>query len=183
MKKSILGIICAILVIAFANSCGNSTGTGSNANDSTAIADSLDSVSKKEWVYQNSVDEMDGSIIKGAYIVSSNTVDFDFPYSGGSNLRIIIAGDCGVGVSISKGQFNSNEINGTNYIRVKFDNSVPIKFSTLSSLNGSFDLLYLKNSKKFIKLAKKAKTIKVEVPFFRDGWRVFTFNTNKPLEW
>ena len=183
MKKSILGIICAILVIAFANSCGNSTGTGSNANDSTAIADSLDSVSKKEWVYQNSVDEMDGSTQKFAYLVSSNTVDFDFPYSGGSNLRIIIAGDCGVGVGISKGQFNSNEFNGTNYVTVRFDNDAPIKFLTFEPSDYSSDMLILGNSKTFIKLAKKAKRIKIEAPFFTEGWRLFTFSTNKPLEW
>ena len=187
MKKCILGIICVILVIAFANSCGNSTKTNVNVNDSTAIADSLDSVSKKEWVYQNSVDEMDGSITKIAFIVSSNEVQFDHSYNGGSRLQIIVCRKKGedsyVGISTSSGQFFDSELYGNNYIRVKFDNGAPIKFSTLSSLDSSFDLLCLKNSKKFIKLAKNAKTIKIEAPFFLEGSQVFTFNTNKPLEW
>ena len=51
MKKSILGIICAILAIAFTNSCNNSTKANVDENDSTAIYDSLNNEFKKGWVY------------------------------------------------------------------------------------------------------------------------------------
>ena len=86
-------------------------------------------------------------------------------------------------IMTSNGQFSANEFNRTNYVTIRFDEDAPIKFSTLESSDGSSDILFLESPKKFIRLAKNAKTIKVEAPFFRDGWRVFTFNTNKPLEW
>ena len=86
-------------------------------------------------------------------------------------------------ISTSEGQFISNEYNGTNYVRIRFDNYEPVKFTTFLPLDGSFDELVIENSKKFIKLAKNAKTIKVEAPFFIEGLQVFTFNTNKPLVW
>ena len=186
MKKNILGIICVILVIAFANSCGNSTRVGSNANDSTAIADSLDSVIKKGWVYRSSVDEMDGSTSKMAIIYSSNVVEFDPPYEGGSKLHIAVLNSkengTNVGIVISNGQFSVSELDGTNYVRIRFDEDAPITFSTISPLDGSFDTLFLENPKKFIKLAKNAKTIKVEATFFTEGSNIFTFNTEKPLD-
>ena len=192
MKKCILGIICVILVIAFANSCGNSTKTNVNVNDSTAIDstnvdDSLDSEAKNGWSYENEVDEMDGSTTKRAIIESSNEVEFDFPYQGGSTLGICVRKTKKYGnevlISISNGQFLCNDYNGTNYVTVRFDNNAPVKFLTTEPADYSSDVLFLENSKKFIKLAKNAKTVKIEAPFFDNGSYVFTFNTNKPLEW
>ena len=191
MKKCILGIICVILVIAFANSCGNSTKTNVNVNDSTAIDstnvdDSLDSEAKNGWSYENEVDEMDGSTTKRAIIESSNEVEFDFPYQGGSTLGICVRKTKKYGnevlISISNGQFLCNDYNGTNYVTVRFDNNAPVKFLTTEPADYSSDVLFLENSKKFIKLAKNAKTIKIEAPFFNEGSYVFTFNANKPLE-
>lgn len=173
MKKNILGIICVILVIAFSSFCINANASNNNVN------------AKNGWVYTNHVDEMDGSIIKGAYIVSSNVAYFDSPYDGGSTLGIGIVGteyDGLVSIWISDGQFISDEYNGTNYVRVRFDNDAPINFSTREPYDYSNDMLIIKDSEKFIKLAKKAKTIKIEASFFTEGSRVFTFNINKPLE-
>lgn len=187
MKKSILGIICAILAIAFTNSCNNSTKANVDENDSTAIYDSLNNEFKKGWVYKNFVDEMDGSTTKEAFIVSSNVVEFDPPYNGGSHLYLAIFNSkkngTNVIISTSKGQFVCSEYNGTNYVTVRFDNNAPIKFYTSIPADGSFDALFLQNPKKFIKLAKNAKTIKIEAPFFTKGLNVFTFKTKKSLVW
>lgn len=196
MKKIILGIICAILAIAFTNSCNDATKSNTNENDTIAIVndtvaidsvDSLDSEVKNGWNYESEIDEMDGSTTKRAIVVSSNIVEFDFPYNGGSILGICVRKTKKYGtdvmISISKGQFVSSEYNGTNYVTVRFDNNAPIKFTTVEPADYSNDLLFLQNSKKFIKLAKNAKTIKIEAPFFNEGSYVFTFDTNKPLVW
>lgn len=196
MKKSILGIICAILAIAFTNSCSNSTKANVDENDTIAIVndtvavdsiDSLDSEVKNGWNYESEIDEMDGSTTKRAIAVSSNIVEFDFPYNGGSTLGICVRKTRKYGtdvmISISKGQFVCSEYNGTNYVTVRFNNNAPIKFTTVEPSDYSNDLLFLQNPKKFIKLAKNAKTIKIEAPFFNEGLNVFTFKTKKPLVW
>ena len=196
MKKSILGIICAILAIAFTNSCSNSTKANVDENDTIAIVndtvavdsiDSLDSEVKNGWNYESEIDEMDGSTTKRAIAVSSNIVEFDFPYECGSTLDICIRKTRKYGnevlIGISNGQFVCSEYNGTNYVTVRFNNNAPIKFTTVEPSDYSNDLLFLQNPKKFIKLAKNAKTIKIEAPFFNDGWRVFRFNTEKSLKW
>ena len=196
MKKSLLGIVCVILAIAVTNSCYNATKSNANETDTVAVVNdtiavdsvgSLDSEVKNGWDYESEVDEMDGSTTKTAIVVSSNVVDFDFPYNGGSTLNICVRHTKKYGtdvmIGVSKGQFNSNEYNGTNYVTVRFDNDAPIKFTTVEPADNSSDVLFLQNPKKFIKLAKNAKTIKIEASFFTEGSRVFTFNTNKPLEW
>lgn len=196
MKKILLGIVCVILAIAFINSCNNATKSNTNETDTVGVVndtiavdsvDSLDSEVKNGWDYESEVDEMDGSTTKTAIVISSNVVEFDFPYNGGSTLNICVRHAKKYGtdviIGVSKGQFSANEFNGTNYVTIRFDENAPIKFSTLESSDGSSDILFLESPKKFIRLAKNAKTIKVEAPFFRDGWRVFTFNTEKPLEW
>lgn len=187
MKKSILGIIFSILAIAFTNSCNNATTANANENDSIAIEDSLDNELKKGWIYSNTIDKMDGYVAKEAFIVSSNVVEFDPPYNGGSTLQITICqtkeNGSGVAIGISNGQFVYNEFNGNNYVIVKFDNDAPVKFSTLEPTDGSTNMLFIENPKKFINLAKNAKTIKIEASFFTEGSHVFTFNTENPLKW
>lgn len=196
MKKIILGIFCAILAIAFTNSCNNATKSNTNENDTIAVVNDtvavdsvgyLDSEVKNGWNYESEIDEMDGSTTKRAIITSSNIVEFDPPYESGSTLSICIRKTKKYGtdimISISNGQFVSSEYNGTNYVTVRFDNNAPIKFTTVEPSDYSNDLLFLQNPKKFIKLAKNAKTIKIEAPFFNDGWRVFRFNAKKPLKW
>lgn len=174
MKKSILGIICVILVIAFSSFCIDANAANPNVNV------------KNDWNYSNYIDKTDGSMTKRAFVFSSNVLNFDPPYDGGSELAIMIYGSekvSVVGIGVIHGEFNLED-DEINYVRVSFDNGAPILFLTEPS-DDSSNLLFLKdyNTKKFIELAKKAKTIKIEAPFFNEGWRAFTFSTNKPLEW
>ena len=137
--------------------------------------------------YDTQIDEMNDSKSKFASITSDNTVDFDFPYQGGSYLKITVRytkkWGTDVYISISQGQFICNEYEGTDYVRVRFDSGKPMKFSTNEPSDGSSDMLFLSNTKKFISLAKKAKRIRIEAPFYQAGNQVFTFTVDKSLEW
>lgn len=199
--KLVLIAFCVIILIGIIASIGggnNSNSTKSDVNsDSIIVADSIsatseaqdnvDSKQEKTRDYQSQVDEMNDSKSKFASIVSDNIVNFDFPYQGGSDMTITVRNTkkwgTDVYISISKGQFICNEYNGTNYVRIRFDNGTPIKFTTNEPSDGSSDLLFLTNRKKFINLAKKAKRILIEAPFYQEGNQVFTFTVDKPLEW
>lgn len=58
-----------------------------------------------------------------------------------------------------------------------------MKFSTTEPSDGSSNMVFLSNPKKFINLAKKAKRILIEAPFYEEGNQIFTFTIDKPLEW
>lgn len=152
---------------------------------------SVDDVAKqtqvKCWDYSTETDEMNDSKSRFASLVSDNFIEFDFPYNGGSTMRLTVRYMKKYGTDvilrISSGQFLCSEYQGTNFVRVRFDNGAAMKFRTLEPADGSSDQLFLNNAKKFISLAEKAKTIKIEAPFYQEGNRVFTFSVDKPLEW
>lgn len=197
LKYCLIGFGVFILIGLIANIGGNSNNEKQNNGSDSAVVDSVstDNTSMdsqkdenlKTWDYSTNTDEMNDSKSRFASLTSDNTVEFDFPYQGGSSLTVTVRSmkkyGTDVYIKISSGQFICNEYQGTNNVRVRFDNSAPVKFTTNEPSDGSSDLLFLNNAKKFINLAKKAKTIKIEAPFFQEGNRVFTFTVDKPLEW
>ena len=178
-----------MLIGVIANIGDNSNSNSQNRNSDSITVDSVetDDISTasqeynqlKSWNYFTDTDEMNDSKSRFASLVSDNTVNFDFPYQGGSSLSLIVRYmkkyGTDVYIKISSGQFICNEYQGTNNVRVRFDDAAPIKFSTNEPSDGSSDMLFLNNAKKFIKLAKQAKTIKIEAPFYQEGNRIFTF--------
>ena len=197
LKYGLIGFGVFMLIGVIANIGDNSNSNSQNRNSDSITVDSVetDDISTasqeynqlKSWNYFTDTDEMNDSKSRFASLVSDNTVNFDFPYQGGSSLSLIVRYmkkyGTDVYIKISSGQFICNEYQGTNNVRVRFDDAAPIKFSTNEPSDGSSDMLFLNNAKKFIKLAKQAKTIKIEAPFYQEGNRIFTFTVDKPLEW
>ena len=159
------------------------------SEDSANVASSMNEQAQniKTWKETESIDEMteDRNIWKS--ITSDNSVDFEFPYNGGSTLTISVRYMKKYGtdvlLQISNGQILCNEYNGTNYATIKFDDEAPIKFTYTDSNDGSADIVFLKNTSKFISKAKKAKQIKVQLPFFQEGQKTFKFYVDEPLQW
>ena len=197
LKYGLIGFGVFMLIGVIANIGDNSNSNSQNRNSDSITVDSVetDDISTasqeynqlKSWNYFTDTDEMNDSKSRFASLVSDNTVNFDFPYQGGSSLSLIVRYmkkyGTDVYIKISSGQFICNEYQGTNNVRVRFDDAAPIKFSTNEPSDGSSDMLFLNNAKKFIKLAKQAKTIKIEAPFYQEGNRIFTFTVDKPLGW
>lgn len=196
LKYGLIGLGIFMIIGIIANLGGNTDNSSQSKNEDSTYVDTINTNAPaareetkdlKTWDYTTDTDEMNDSKSRFASLTSDNTVDFDFPYQGGSSLTLTIRYmkkyGTDVYIKISSGQFICNEYEGTNNVRVRFDNASPVKFSTNEPSDGSSDMLFLNNAKKFIKLAKQAKTIKIEAPFYQEGNRVFTFTVDKPLEW
>lgn len=140
-----------------------------------------------EWSIHENTDEMTDKTTKLASIMSHNTVNFDFPYNGGSRLSMHIRekeNNVDVYFTINNGQFVCNEYMGTDEIVMRFGNEDAITYKTCESATGDSNYLfirYTKDAKQIINKCKIAKEIKVKAPFFQEGSRVFTFNINTPL--
>ncbi len=191
MKKGCLitsvGLFIIILIAGIAG--GDEESKESVAATDTTTADVTSELETIEsgWEYTTQEDEMSDNKTKIAYITSDNSEEFDFPYNGGSNMTLSVRRSPQYGLDvylrISKGQFNCNEYNGTDKISVRFDKNPAMTFKTTTADDGSSDVLFLNNVKKFIAGAKKAQTIKIQASFYQEGNRVFTFTANKPLNW
>jgi hypothetical protein len=190
-----------ILVIAFIGAItgggqGSDTdnATAPTALDSTNAAlpiDAFDNVSGSEaaaaptsdWSVSTAQDELRGRTIYYAQATSENRADFDFPYSGGSTLTLTVRrhpkwGD-DVVFEISKGQFvcGIDDCRGT----INFGSgAAPITLSEPE--DHSSDTLFAANASSIIAKLKKSDRVIVELPFFQEGNRQFTFQT-KGLVW
>ena len=177
----------AVLLSATTN-C-SSTREQNTSFDSTST-ELIDSVSvenaEQDYVYSEKIDEMTDAKIKFASIRSENTVELNFPYGECALTYCVRKNSNGVNdvyLILSSGQFSGGEYDGSNYVMVRFDDFPATKYTFSEAADGSSDVIFLNNTKDFIKRAKKATKIKIEVPLFQEGNRLFRFSASKPLAW
>lgn len=139
--------------------------------------------STPDWSVSTEQDEMRGKSVHYAAVTSDNEAHFDFPYNGGSRLTMTVRrhpryGD-DVVFQISKGQFvcGIDSCSGT----INYGNG-----SERISLNESADYdsetLFAASASGVIRKLKGAEKVIVELPFYQEGNRQFTFKT-RGLEW
>ncbi|ELW82113.1 zinc-ribbon domain protein [Acinetobacter sp. WC-743] len=183
-------IVVAIIFIACAwvYSCVSDKSKSSSQVSVNSASQSKQSeeLKKENWEYLNKKDDMRDIETKFAFNESLNSVDFDFPYSGGSKLTLILRKNPknrDVMLSISKGQF----ICGISdcEAQFKFDDN-PIKSITMSeSDTHKSDTLFVtfdKTEDEIINKLKSSKKLVVEVKFYQEGAKQFTFDVSN-LNW
>jgi len=155
------------------------TTTTTATTKSTAAVDS-----SKIWTYLADTDKMTSKLTYQAIVNSSNKLNFDAPYDGGSTAATIIRNKGGkneVMVSIDKGQFICDVSDGC-AINIRFDNNPATKFIASEPSDGSSTLLFIEAPKKFIDNVKKAKKMIVQAEFYQSGLREMEFNVDG-LKW
>lgn len=134
------------------------------------------------WNYRETKDDMRGTSSSFATITSTNTVNFDFPYQGGSQLDITIRKKNGkleaVLFSISKGQFSCGLYDCKGAVRFdKADKKGSVQNMTFAtSENHSSDLIFAQHEKRFFDKLKQADKIIIELPFYQYGKVQFEFD-------
>jgi hypothetical protein len=153
---------------------------------STTQATESENVKPKNWQYEASKDEMRGIETRFATTVSTNTVDFDFPYNGGSKLILALrkrGSEVDVMVSITKGQILCGIQNCE--AAFKFDDGAVQSITMSEPDSHASDLLFVaydKTESKIISQLKNSKKLVIEVPFYQQGKKQFTFDVSG-LEW
>lgn len=141
---------------------------------------------KKNWIYDITKDEMRKTETKFAFTQSLNTVNFDFPYGGGSNLTLSLRkkdNSQDIMLIISKGQF----VCGIQKCEAifKFDDK-PLKTITMvgsdTHQSDTLFIAYDKTESEIIKQIKLSKKLVIEVKFYREGSKQFTFDVSN-LNW
>lgn len=188
MLKQVLAILGGAVLLSATTNC-SSTREQNTSFDSTST-ELIDSVSvenaEQDYVYSEKIDEMTDAKIKFASIRSENTVELNFPYGECALTYCVRKNSNGVNdvyLILSSGQFSGGEYDGSNYVMVRFDDFPATKYTFSEAADGSSDVIFLNNTKDFIKRAKKATKIKIEAPLFQEGNRLFRFSASKPLAW
>lgn len=137
---------------------------------------------KQIWRYRESEDKMDNSKSYFASAISTNEIDFEFPYDGGSSFSLTIRNmkkQNEVLLSVSKGQFSGS----SKTCRVKFDDTPVVNYGYSGTSDYSSDLIFFQQPSKFIASLKKAEKLMIECEFYQAGRKIIEFDDVKGLEW
>lgn len=141
------------------------------------------------WKYDQTTDEMRGTKSKFASITSDNSVQFGFPYDGGSYLSTTLRKRSNepteVMFAISDGQYSCDTISDNCFAAVKFDNGDIQNIELSSTTDYSSDVLFIANEydvDSFVASLKSSKKLIVELPFYQEGKKQFGF-TVSGLNW
>lgn len=189
-----LGLIVAIAMLGKCGASPEGDAVDQSRNETTSAASELDAAvtdasasepaaPSPKWAYYRNMDEIRKREIITAVIRSENQVEFDFPYQGGAGLTLTIRKHPQYGQDVAfridKGQFNCGIYDCTGMI------SVDGRSETLSlgpADDHDSEVLFAKYGPAIIKKLKGSKKVIVELPFFQEGNRQFTFET-AGLEW
>lgn len=140
-------------------------------------------VEVSDWSINEQKDELRGTTDKFASVTSENSVSFDFPYCCDSRLQITVRKTAQYGqdviFQISDGQFVCGIYDCTGMISI---DGKPEKLSLNTSADHDSKVLFAKYPDAIIKKLKSSSKVIVELPFYQEGNRQFTFAT-RGLEW
>ncbi|MDR2890956.1 MAG: hypothetical protein LBV18_05060 [Alistipes sp.] len=113
--------------------------------------------------------------------------EFNFPYSGGTNVWLTvrnIAGENSVALSITenKGQFIPSYAVGSETILVRFGEREAEYYYYVSPSDYSSELIFIVDAQLFIENLKTAGTTLIQCNFFNEGTKTITFDTSN-LQW
>lgn len=142
---------------------------------------------KSEWIERSSTDAMTDETNVWMTLTSDNYHEFDFPYEGGTRLKIEVRhrkqDGTQVMLSVNRGQLMETTSYQRNDVIVRFDDDEPMRFTTNEPADHSSNILFLNNPRKFINRAKTAHKILIQVPTYNNGQPTFSFEPTEPLKW
>lgn len=133
------------------------------------------------WSYSQNDDPMSKGKTYYASVSSSNTVQFDFPYSGTQNGRLTLRTDPRYGkdviFSIEKGQILCPSYDGCSVL-VRFDEENPASYSASGAADNSTETIFIRNYSRFVEKMMKAKRVRISVNIYQEGSPVFDFDVS-----
>lgn len=152
-----------------------------------AICAGLNGAALADWQYQHETDKMTGKEARHALAESNNTLSLAFPYSGRNhgNLQVRQHPKYGLDVIVyvDKGQLLCRSHDDSCAVMIKFDDAQPIHFSGTPSADHDSKVIFLRDARRFINRAQKAKRILVQVSVFQNGDQILEFHSSNPLQW
>lgn len=180
MKKALM-----IIILVGLSGCDKTEEPklSSNPHNDEQVIQNINS----NWQYDLTKDEMRGIEKKFASTTSTNQVNFNFPYEGGSSLQLIIRqhdnNEPEIIFSINKGQFLCAIDNCE--VSYKFDDNLVDSSKLSLPTDHSSNLLFIENgrdARAFIYMLQKSEKLIVELPFYQSGNKQFSFNI-KGFKW
>ncbi|MFO0626925.1 MAG: hypothetical protein U0325_15040 [Polyangiales bacterium] len=136
------------------------------------------------WVYRESHDAMRNATTRLACLTANTTLDFAFPYQGGSTARICFRQGPRSGldawIDVDRGQFLCALDCA---LHAKFDDGPVRRFRGAGPDDVRADMVFFTDPRGFLAATRGAQRIIVEAGFFNEGLRQIVFENAGGLVW
>lgn len=175
----LLGVIGASMSSIMGSGGGETSSTAAVAEESKSPP--AEKVPGEQWHYEQSDDKMSKGSIYHAIVMSTNSVDFDFPYSGRQYAALELRTHPRFGKDIifriEKGQVLCSSYDGCTVL-VRFDDQTAVKYSANTAADHSTEVLFINNYSRFVQNMLKAKTVRIAAEIYQQGSPVFEFDVS-----
>lgn len=160
---------------------GNSLSNASSNSTATPPTPPPPPEPGSQWNYQQDSDPMTSAVTRYAQVTSSNTVNFQMPYSGAQHATLLLREHPRHGkdviMSIERGQILCRSYEDCNVL-VRFDDQKPVTYSGVGPADGSSESVFIRNYSKFLASLKKAKRVRISTNIYQEGAPVFEFDVS-----
>ncbi|WP_312914462.1 hypothetical protein [Stenotrophomonas sp.] len=135
----------------------------------------------KQWRYSSSIDDMTSKTSNVAYVSSSNTHEFDFPYAGAQHASLTLRKHPRHGndviFSIERGQLQCRSYDGCR-IMVRFGDAEPRTYKAVGPEDNSSETLFIEGYADFTSRMKAVDIVRIQANTFRQGAPSWEFDVS-----
>jgi hypothetical protein len=176
-----IGMLRVVFAVCFGVFVYNIASNG-KINPSTDSDSSLAATEKtRGWKYSvGEKDKMTGKVTEFAVLDSPTVLKFEFPYSGGSTPSLTLMRGAGkkevasVLLEVTKGQFLCT-LDCT--IEAKFDDGGIQKYKARGTRDGTSNMIFVSNEKRFIEQLRSSKHLWINADFYKYAGQQMEFQT------
>ncbi|MDO9364958.1 MAG: zinc ribbon domain-containing protein [Methylotenera sp.] len=174
-----------IIISALSSINKNNTPSPQSSSPSIPVAKTTSTpaplVLGSQWSYSQVADAMSKGTTYHAVALSSNTVEFDFPYAGAQHARLNLRIDPRYGkdiiFSIEKGQILCHSYEDCTVL-VRFDDEKAANYSAVGAADNSTETIFIRNYGRFVEKMLKAKQVRISTNIYQQGAPVFEFDVS-----
>lgn len=132
-----------------------------------------------QWHYKQNKDPMGMGNTYFASVLSTNTVNFGFPYSGAQHGTLTLRTHPRYGkdviLSIERGQFLCPSYEGCTVL-VRFDDGTAYRYSAAAAADNSTETVFIRAYTRFVGHMLKSKRVRISANVYQEGAPVFEYN-------
>lgn len=136
---------------------------------------------RTSWRYSKEADPMSSETSYFATVVSTNEVEFGFPYGGSQNAYLTLRTHPRHGKDvifrIERGQILCPSYEGCTVL-VRFDEEPATKYSATGAADNSTETLFLQNYGRFAEKVLNSKRVRISAEIYQQGSPVFEFDVS-----
>lgn len=179
------GVIISSFSSIFSSGTRNDATSTTTNSPSSPVSELISSpepvVPGSQWSYSQDADPMSKGIRYSALVLSSNTVNFDFPYSGKQHAMLTLRVDPRYGkdviFSIEKGQILCHSYEDC-MVLVRFDDGEASNYTAVGAADNSTNIIFIRNYGRFVESMLKAKKVRISTNIYHEGAPIFEFDVS-----